>query len=126
MTTRGDFSFVKSAWDREMLEDAFQAVTRADAWELLKRPDIPGERGFMFSQNSEIDAISSFLAYQGHSGSSYAMIMRQMEFIAKNGWEIYVVKNSPPRVSACPCRAAKGFTSGWCGVAGGGVPGCDH
>lgn len=26
----------------------------------------------------------------------------------------------------CPCRAAQGFTNGWCGVAGGGVPGCDH
>ena len=29
-------------------------------------------------------------------------------------------------VSACLCRQQKGFTSGWCGVAGGGVPACDH
>ena len=28
--------------------------------------------------------------------------------------------------TACPCRAAKGHKHGWCGVAGGGVPGCDH
>ena len=28
--------------------------------------------------------------------------------------------------SPCPCRAAKGYAHGWCGVAGGGVPGCDH
>ena len=27
---------------------------------------------------------------------------------------------------ACTCRAAKGEVKGWCGVAGGGVPGCDH
>ena len=27
---------------------------------------------------------------------------------------------------ACPCRYRRGFTRGWCGVAGGGVPGCDH
>ena len=27
---------------------------------------------------------------------------------------------------ACACRAAKGKKKGWCGVAGGGVPGCDH
>jgi hypothetical protein len=26
----------------------------------------------------------------------------------------------------CPCRAAQGFEHGWCGVAGGGVPACDH
>ena len=28
--------------------------------------------------------------------------------------------------SACFCRREKGFTEGWCGVAGGGVPACDH
>ena len=28
--------------------------------------------------------------------------------------------------SVCPCRAAKGHVEGWCGVAGGGVPACDH
>lgn len=28
--------------------------------------------------------------------------------------------------SVCSCRKAKGLTSGWCGVAGGGVPACDH
>lgn len=28
--------------------------------------------------------------------------------------------------SVCPCRAAAGHTEGWCGVAGGGVPACDH
>jgi hypothetical protein len=26
----------------------------------------------------------------------------------------------------CSCRKKAGFTSGWCGVAGGGVPACDH
>ena len=30
----------------------------------------------------------------------------------------------PP--SVCSCRKASGFTSGWCGVAGFGVPACDH
>ena len=28
--------------------------------------------------------------------------------------------------TACGCRREKGFTSGWCGVAGFGVPACDH
>ena len=26
----------------------------------------------------------------------------------------------------CPCREARGFIDGWCSVAGGGVPGCEH
>ena len=33
----------------------------------------------------------------------------------------YTINSEP-----CHCRKAAGFTSGWCGVAGGGVPGCDH
>jgi hypothetical protein len=32
----------------------------------------------------------------------------------------------PIKNTACPCRKAKGLTHGWCGVAGGGVPACDH
>ena len=32
----------------------------------------------------------------------------------------------PIKTTACPCRKAKGLTEGWCGVAGGGVPACDH
>jgi hypothetical protein len=39
-------------------------------------------------------------------------------------------KNIPPPkpvvITACGCRQKQGFTSGWCGVAGGGVPACDH
>jgi hypothetical protein len=91
---------------------------------------MPGEGGFMFSQHPMIGAISSYMKYEGHSGASYAMTMRQMEFIAKNGWDSYLAqtagKQVEPKNTACPCRAAQGYTSGWCGVAGGGVPGCDH
>jgi hypothetical protein len=68
--------------------------------------------------------------------------MRQMEAIAKGGWEPYanrirLVKSTQQlrheeelakirAGRACECRAAKGLSSGWCGVAGGGVPACDH
>ncbi len=172
---RGDFSLA-SPFEREMLEDAFQAVTKADAWELLKDPAIPGDDGFMFTQNPSVEEISKFMKYEGHSGASYGVTMRAMEFIAKEGWDAYMrsliisnlkytkfekmpleklmqlqtilaapvpvpvpvpvalteakpreeeycsQRSSPP----CGCRAAKGYTYGWCGVAGGGVPGCDH
>jgi hypothetical protein len=127
---RGDFSFLRDKDERLMLEDAFQAVSKAEAWTLLKEPSMPGEGGFMFGKHPAIEAISSSMKYEGHSGASYAMTMRQMEFIAKNGWESYLTqtagKQVAPKNTACPCRAAQGYISGWCGVAGGGVPGCDH
>lgn len=127
---RGDFSFLESEVDREMLQDAFQAVSEAGAWDLLKNPSVPGSGGFMFGQNPAVKAIESFIKYEGHSGASHGMTMRVMEFIAKNGWGEYVedVKmwQEVKKKTACYCRSQKGYKMGWCGVAGGGVPGCDH
>ncbi len=125
-----------------MLNDAYDAITKAEMWEYMRLPSTPGKDGFMFCTDIELAHINAAMTYQGHSGASYAWTMRQMEAIAKGGWQefgnrIRFVRSmrgprheealskirTPP---ACACRAAKGFTTGWCGVAGGGVPGCDH
>lgn len=92
---RGSFQFVKSQSERKMLEDAFQAMERVQgSWEYLARPDVPSkDTGFMFSKDSTITLISNEVDKNGeigHSGSSYGWTMRQMEFIAKNGWDAYV------------------------------------
>jgi hypothetical protein len=137
--------------DATMLQDAYDAITKADMWEYMRLPSTPGKDGFMFSNAIELAAISTEMTYDGHSGSSYAWTMRQMEAIAKKGWETYTnevrahraleqlraeeadarrrserAHAMPTYGSACPCRSATGYTSGWCGVAGGGVPACDH
>lgn len=125
-----------------MLADAYDAITTADLWEYFRRPSTPGKDGFMFSTDIELTAIESKMMFKGHSGASYAWTMRQMEAIAKGGWEPYanrirLVKSTIQlehevelaRIRAgrpCACRKEKGLTSGWCGVAGGGVPACDH
>ena len=125
-----------------MLADAFEAVTKADMWEYLRLPSTPGKDGFMFNPAIELAAINSEMTYTGHSGGSYAWTLRQMEAIAKGGWEAYANRIRMVKATeqlrheeemtriraqrACPCRAQKGHTSGWCGVAGGGVPACDH
>lgn len=125
-----------------MLADAYEAITKAEMWDYLRLPSTPGKDGFMFSPAIELAAINAEMTYDGHSGASYAWTMRQMEAIAKGGWEAYANRVRTVKATeqlrheenlarirserACPCRAEKGFTSGWCGVAGGGVPGCDH
>lgn len=135
-----------------LLQDAYDAVTKADMWDYLRLPSTPGRDGFMFSPAIELAAINAEMTYGGHSGASYAWVMRQMEAIAKRGWTAYAndtraavsmkqlrieetlarerseraLPAMPTYGSACPCRMAQGFTSGWCGVAGGGVPACDH
>lgn len=125
-----------------MLADAYQAITKADMWEYMRQPSTPGKDGFMFSPAIELAAINAEMTYDGHSGASYAWTMRQMEAIAKGGWSAWANRIRTTKAMeqlrheenvariradrACGCRAAKGFTSGWCGVAGGGVPACDH
>lgn len=125
-----------------MLADAYQAVTKADMWEYLRLPTTPDKDGFMLSSAIELAAINAEMQFQGHSGASYAWTIRQMEAIAKGGWEAYANRIRASKATEqlrheenlakiraerpCGCRAAKGYTTGWCGVAGGGVPACDH
>ncbi len=95
--TRGDFSFLpeRLAHEKRMLEDAWSAMESVEgSWEYLARPGVPEEgSGFMFSRDPFITQISNHVDKNGtigHSGSSYGWTMRQMETIAKNGWDNYV------------------------------------
>jgi hypothetical protein len=138
-----DFESVYDAFEVKMLADAYQAITACDLWLWLKTFRPEEGKGFMFSNHPNLERIEKEMAFGGHSGASWAWTMRTMESIAKNGWEAHKNKvraatatrqlkdwaseiRSPDRGTACPCRRAQGYKDGWCGVAGGGVPGCDH
>jgi hypothetical protein len=64
--------------------------------------------GFMFSNDANFELIGSKMT-AGHSGSSYAMTMRVLQFIATNGFDAYVEKmNSfPPRRPVHPAPIAE-------------------
>ncbi len=101
IASRGNFA-AEPAIDShsiEMLDDAFKAVSKTPGgWETLARPDVPGEQGFMFSSYSDptvksvLATIDKNLEYGGHSGSSYGWVMRNMESIAKEGWEALILQ----------------------------------
>jgi len=80
-------------WDREMIQSGFEAVSSVEGgWDFLRSYQPPSDKGFMFStptgKRLEIDqAIEK--GYPGHSGASYGCTMRVLEYIAKNGWNIY-------------------------------------
>ena len=86
----GDFSFVKDISFREMLDDAYKAITIAEAWEAMKKD--PGSGGYMFSNHDYMISINKNIKYP-HSGASYGIIMRSMQSIAIYGWTNFV--NSP-------------------------------
>ena len=83
---------------KTMINDAINAVTKADMWETLKDLTFPGEGGFMFSRDTRLELINKNIEYQSHSGSSYGWTMRQVEYIAKNGFEAFVTLWNTPRI----------------------------
>ncbi len=87
-----DFSFIKDESSRYYIEDAYKAVSSVDGgWEFLKNYTPDEGRGFMFSSHPTLGKISEKLDV-GHSGSSYGWVMRNVEYIAKNGLDSFKAK----------------------------------
>lgn len=93
MTTyaAGDFSFLDTN-TAVMLSDIYETVSKLNLWEKMK-DFIPGDGGYSFGENPGwVSEILNGISYTGHSGSSGSMCFTHMDFIAKYGWENYVLK----------------------------------
>jgi hypothetical protein len=69
---------------RVMLENAYQAISLTELWNYMKK-DV---ESYAFCNDYEINIISKKmleLGYDGHSGSSFGITMRNMQFIALYG-----------------------------------------
>jgi hypothetical protein len=84
-----------------MLDDAYKAVSSVPGgWDYLARPDVPEGGSFMFGpETPTLKAINSALTFTGHSGGTYGVTIRAMEWIAKKGWESYVASCRPARTA---------------------------
>ena len=92
----GDFSFLEDIHAGKMIQDALRAVELVPGGMDEMKKD-PGSRGFMFSTVSDtrrrIDEELSKTETGGlHSGSSYGWTMRQVQGIARLGWDEYVIQ----------------------------------
>lgn len=75
------------AHEAMMLQDADSAITECNLWDWLRGYTPEEGKGFMFSQHPNLNKIDAAMKFRGHSSSSHAWTMRQMEYIAKNGWD---------------------------------------
>ncbi len=77
--------------DEYMLKNVYDAICELNLWEWLKTYTPDEDRGFMFSYSKEVNEIiqHSKVVSDRHSGASFAWCMRNMEVIAKNGWDHY-------------------------------------
>ena len=90
--TDDEFNTIADEHTRFMLKNAHQAITSTEYWGYMRTFS---DQSFMFSDSPAVSTIMSKmreLGYDGHSGCSFAWTMRQMEFLAKNGKEVYLGK----------------------------------
>ena len=70
----------------EMTRDMCMAVRQLGLWEFVRNFG-DDRRGFMFSNAPEVNNIGNhpLVERHGHSGASFGMCCRNVQFIAKNG-----------------------------------------
>ena len=85
----GKFIYVKDDNKKEMLQNAWTAITQLDLWDYMKRDT----DSYMMSSDPEINIITKKmgeLGYNEHSGCSFGWTMRQMQHIAQHGEEDFM------------------------------------
>jgi hypothetical protein len=87
-----DFSFISNEHTRSLVINGYNAVNQLELWSWMKKFK-PGDDGFMFSEHPNVSMIGmkmeSLPDAPGHSGGSFALTMRHLEYIAKNDMEKY-------------------------------------
>ena len=71
---------------RVMLENAYTAISLTEMWQYMKK----NVESYMLCNDNELKVISGKmeeLGYHGHSGASFGITMRNMQFIALHGME---------------------------------------
>ena len=92
-TTTNPFIPAIDAYEATLLNDAYQAITTANAWDFVR--DFNDDGGFMFSRRPELVTIHKHMTcMDDHSGSSYGITMRIMQRIARIGLEAYLAERS--------------------------------
>lgn len=85
----GDFSYLKSKWEIQILSNAFQAITLTESWNFMKKPI----DSYSMSGDPQVRRIYNKmeeLGYHGHSGCSFGCTMRDMQYIAQHGEKAFM------------------------------------
>jgi hypothetical protein len=88
-----DFSFISDEHTRSLVINGYNAVNQLELWSWLKDFEPAANEGFAGSKHPNVSMIGmkmeSLPDAPGHSGSSFALTMRHLEYIAKNGMAKY-------------------------------------
>jgi len=85
------FHFIPHDNMRIMLEEAFHLITYTDSWNWLHK--YPTAKGFMKLDSKRLRYLSKRLEpLHDKNPVIFSIIMAHMEYIAKYGWENYVIR----------------------------------
>ena len=86
----GDFSFISDEYEKKILTNMYRAVEADRVWDYIKNG--PSGGSFMFSEEASerLSGVSKAVEDDGHSGASFACSLREIQFIARHGWDAYV------------------------------------
>ena len=85
----GEFNYIKDPHTKQMLVSAYNAITFTENWNFMKM-NTGNYRFSEYPQALQIYNKIEELGYNGHSACSFALIMRDMQYIAKNGEEEFM------------------------------------
>lgn len=91
--TPGQFLYIDDIYIRQMLVSAWNAITKLNKWEYMAE----NQYSYMLSTDPVIMLIYKTieqLGYTGHSGYSFAWTMRQMQYIATHGEDMYILNHN--------------------------------
>ena len=72
---------------RKDLLDMAETTTRLGLWDWFKNYNPPKKDGFMFCGHENVNKISEGLTCNQHSGATFSYAIRNIQYIAKNGFE---------------------------------------
>jgi hypothetical protein len=85
------FNYIYDYNTRLSVENGYKIISDLDLWETLKNYEPPKDNGFMISDSEFLNVIRSKLELipkiTGYPGCSFAITMRHLYYIAKNGIE---------------------------------------
>lgn len=79
-----DFSFISDIMTRTSLEIMQIVLNDHNLWDYVKNFS---EESFMFSNSDELKIISNDVRNDFHSGASFGLTLRSMQYIMLNGFE---------------------------------------
>jgi hypothetical protein len=87
----GNFSYIKDHSHRFLLKDAYDLVETMNLWGCFRRD--PGSGGYSFAAPAKLEIALRDNMRDSNSlnGSSISFIMRQLQYIYKNGLDAYKV-----------------------------------